>query len=286
MANPTQLSSPQVETLSPVESLARLYLGADWKRRILVMLRPYFDCSRSGQGDGVVVVSGWLSSVDRWLRFETDWKLTLAKFDVPYFHMREFAHSAGAYSSGWKGENNKRELFVRALLEIISDYGLASFSCLIETSVFDKIDKEYEVREFFGNEYALCGRTCVAEVTRWSQANGYGVPDEFVFEDGDERGRLTWLMEASGYPAPIFKPSRDRITQVCTVRGQLPLQAADFAAYELRKSWDDFGDTAEVWRYRKSFQGIGKATKGQGYWGQIKPEDLRRVCIEQNVPLR
>jgi hypothetical protein len=109
---------------------------------------------------------------------------------------------------------------------------------------------------------------------------------EYIFEDGDERGRLTWLMEASGYPAPIFAPSRDKITQMGLIPGMIPLQAADFAAYELRKSWDDFGDMVEVWRYRKSFQGIGKATKGEGYWGQIKLEDLRKVCIEQNVPLR
>ena len=70
------------------------------------------------------------------------------------------------------------------------------------------------------------------------------------------------------------------------VRGFVPLQAADFAAYEMRKAWDDFGDLEEVWKYRKSFQGISGAAKGQGYWGQVKPEDLIKVCEEQNVPKR
>lgn len=67
---------------------------------------------------------------------------------------------------------------------------------MVETSVFNEVNKEHQVRETFGNEFALCARTCVADVNKWLRANGYELPVEYVFEDGDERGKLTHLSRA------------------------------------------------------------------------------------------
>lgn len=90
---------------SPLEHVARsVHTNGEWPKTLFVMFTPYFDCSRSGQGDGIVVVSGWLSTVEKWEQFTFDWKLVLARFNVPYFHMKEFAHSVIAYAEGWKGE--------------------------------------------------------------------------------------------------------------------------------------------------------------------------------------
>ena len=43
------------------------------------------------------------------------------------------------------------------------------------------------------------------------------------------------VMRRDGYSPPIFRPSRDHTKDGQLVRGMAPLQAADFAAYELRK---------------------------------------------------
>lgn len=284
----THIEWPTLSAWSPLGHLARsVRTDGTWREALFVMFTPYFDCSRSGQGGGIVVVSGWLSTVERWERFTVDWKLVLAKFNLPYFHMKEFAHSRGAFDSGWKGENSKRELFIRSLLGVIQDHVKASFSCMVEGQVFDGVDKEYEVRENFGNEFALCGRTCVADVNKWARANGYGLPVEYVFEDGDNRGKLTQLIESTGYPSSIFRPSRDRVaTDGAVIRGVVPLQAADFAAYEIRKAWDDFGDTEEVWKYRKSFLGIGQIAGGRGTSGQYTANDLREVCKTAGIARR
>ncbi|MFI5115397.1 MAG: hypothetical protein ACHP8B_01730 [Terriglobales bacterium] len=274
-----------VDSYSPLEHLARsVRLDGKWRESIFVMFTPYFDCSHGSDGKGAWVVSGWLSTVGQWEAFTVDWKLVLAKFGVTYFHMKEFAHSTDEYANGWKGEDTKRALFIRSLLSVIDSYAKASFSCLIERSVFDEMDKEYEVREYFGNEYAICARTCVAEVNKWLLSHGYETPAEYVFEDGDERGRLSYLIESTGYPAPIFKPSRDRITKDgVIIRGLLPLQAADFAAYEIYKGWHDFGDVEEIWKYRKSFVGLGKAANGEGYWGRLTADDVRLICESLGV---
>lgn len=247
------------------------------------MFTSYFDSSHSGQGKGVWVVSGWLATVERWERFAVDWKLVLAKYNVPYFHMKEFAHSRGAFANGWKGENNKRELFIRALLDVVGSHAQAGFACMVDSSSFDEVDREYCVRETFGNEYAVCARTCVAEVNNWILGNNYRHAPEYVFEDGDERGRLSYLMESQGYPSPIFKPSRDKATQTgIAITGLTPLQAADFAAYEMRKAWDDFGDNEEPWRYRKSFAAIGSVVQS-GSWKKFSADDLRETCKRLNV---
>ena len=170
---PVESQKQQVSVSSPLEHLARsVRTDGKWREMILAMFTPYFDSSHTGDGKGIWVVSGWLSTVERWESFTVDWKLVLAKFNIPYFHMKEFAHSTGPYADGWKGQNNKRELFIRALLEVIKDYAQASFSSMIETSVFEEVNKEYEVRENFGNEFALCGRTCVAKVNIWLREKG------------------------------------------------------------------------------------------------------------------
>jgi len=96
-------------------------------------------------------------------------------------------------------------------------------------------------------------------------------------------------MLEDGYPPPIYKPSRDRPAKDGTLASRmLPLQAADLAAYELRKGWDDFGDATtieEVERYRKSFRGVGAALN-QGDWGRCSADDLRQICKAKSVPAR
>jgi len=62
----------------------------------------YFDES-GGLDHGFIAVCGWLASVERWQRFEKEWKLLLSFHDVPYFHMKELAHFNGPYEK-WLGK--------------------------------------------------------------------------------------------------------------------------------------------------------------------------------------
>src|SRR5215831_19098427 len=56
----------------------------------------YLDASRDPSG--IVVVGGYFAPVYCWEKFEIDWRLVLAQFDVPYFHMKEFIYSVGHFS--------------------------------------------------------------------------------------------------------------------------------------------------------------------------------------------
>ncbi|MGD0942467.1 MAG: hypothetical protein ABR905_22465, partial [Terracidiphilus sp.] len=254
----------ELEGYSAFKHLAMAVALRRWPSSLFAMFTSYFDCARTGQGGGSIAVCGWLSTGERWLEFDEEWRRVLDSFGVSHFHMKEFAHFHGPYSSGWEGDGPKRAAFLQSLVGAISHHAMAGFACLIESSDFHEVDQEYQVRDYYGNEYALCGRVCVAKVNLWLRAHQLDPAAEYVFDDGDiGRGRLTWLMESGGYPAPIFRPSTDRKAKDGTpVRGLLPLQAADFAAYELRKGWDDFGDATvieEVERYRRSFRAVGAA---------------------------
>ena len=104
------------------------------------------------------------------------------------------------------------------------------------------------------------------------------------FEDGDEgKGELLRVVQKAGYPPPTFHPSRDRLAKDGTpVRGLVQLQAADFAAYELRKAMrEDPNEEWMPWDHRRSLQALATIP---GYWGRYKEADLLRIC--RRVPLR
>lgn len=107
----------------------------------------YFDASR---GDGITVVAGWLGTTLAWESFDVNWKILLAQYDVPYFHMREFAHSVGAFK-GWKGQDGMRANSIRKAVDIIGRSAHYGLGCMIEDAIFAKVNQLYAVAEVFGN---------------------------------------------------------------------------------------------------------------------------------------
>lgn len=77
------------------------------------MLTCYLD-EAGGKAEGFTVICGWVSTVAQWEQFEIDWRLFLASYKVPYFHMKEFAQSTGPFKK-WsdarllKGPKGHRE---------------------------------------------------------------------------------------------------------------------------------------------------------------------------------
>jgi hypothetical protein len=205
------------------------------------MLTAYFDESHDDRFH-MTFVCGWLAAAEQWKEFEYGWRLFLAKHDVPYFHMREFAHSVGPFAK-WKGKEGTRRGFMRGAAEIIVDTIQRGFVCCVSDEIFEEYDKAYEFRSRFGSPYALAGRTCGNLVVEWaSSPTTFPRNDiEYVFEDGgDDKGGLIYAMQRIPpfLPAPIFRPGRDqRPTRKCPggKTGVVQLQAADYLAYEISK---------------------------------------------------
>src|SRR5260370_9629183 len=124
------------------------------------MLVCYFDASYDSPAT-VTIVSGWVASTVAWQRFDADWRILLAQYDVPYFHMREFAHSVGPFA-GWKNSENKRANFLKKAVDIIRCCALHGFACLVGHPPFIRVDKEFCLSEAVGSPFALAGTAFVA----------------------------------------------------------------------------------------------------------------------------
>ena len=242
---------------SATEHLARtLWLGKFlWSNR-MAFYSAYFDESgvRQPEIGCILVVSGWIASVTQWEQFEFDWKLFLAKYDVPYLHMNEYAHSVGPFKK-WegKGKEGTRRNFIGDAAEIIRNTIQAGFACGVSEQVFDQTDSVYELRSKFPNPYALAGRSCASLAVEWQKKSNRGLSQEirYVFEDGEQgKGGLFHAMTEviPAMPSPIFEPGRDQKPSEKWPdgrKGLVQLQAADFLAYE----WGKFGsDGRELMR--------------------------------------
>lgn len=274
--------SAKAQPYNPLEHIARsIWLTRYSAENLFGMFTSYFDASIAHK-EGVTIVAGWLSTIAEWEQFDIDWRLLLARYDVPYFHMNEFAHSTGAFSS-WKGREVKRENFIKKAIGIIKDRVRYGAAMVIEHGTFDEVNSLYQLSENYGNPYSLAGRHCVAEVHKWLEKNGYEPPIEYIFEDGDVgKGQLIELMEKSELPLPLFKPSRDRKTKSGIVPGLRPLQAADLTAYELLKGFKT-GEHAPRYKHRESLKALVRIPKS--WRKQTKPKMIV-MCKEMDIPIR
>ncbi|MHB8753685.1 MAG: DUF3800 domain-containing protein [Candidatus Acidiferrales bacterium] len=196
------------------------------------MLTAYFDESC---GKGFTVICGWIAAVDEWDNFEVDWKLFLINYDVPYFHMKEFAQSTGPFAK-WKATPNFRKRFLRDAWDIIRSRSRGGFACYVQDVLFNRTNRSYWLREKFPSHYALVGRECI----RWAHDYARDICEEVrcIFDDGgpNKNELLGSVNIKPQLPNPTFEPSRDIPDRKRGIRkGVVQIQAADFLAYEVRK---------------------------------------------------
>lgn len=247
------------------------------------MLTAYFDASGSPNREVVTVVAGFLSTSEKWHQFDNCWKAVLSEFEVPYFHMRQYAHSRGIFS-GWKGNEGRRRAFLRRLIGIIRKYAFCSFSSSFLYKEFVAVDKEYQLSEQHWSPYVICGGTAIKKVYTWMQETGCSRESvEFILEKGDEdQTRLRkWLEEQIGV-TPIFLPKLANDGE--HPQPTTPLQAADLVAWEHQKlvvEWDKAG--AQAQELRKS---LAELKKTPFDWGAYTRADLVKLCEKNGLPRR
>lgn len=236
------------------------------------MFTAYFDDSGSPDDGSALVVAGYVSSDEQWLRFEREWNDILRDVGVKHFHMKDFAHSTGEFSH-LKHREQERKRFIERLVGTIRTRVRKSFSGVVVLEDYHAVNKKYLLAEFVGNPYSFCARHCAAKVRLW--ANKYMYPGNeirYVFEQGTKgKGDLLQVMTRDGFPLPIFE-----------TKGRAPLQAADFVAWEHLKAYRQAsGGTLK--RLRRSFSALEKIPND---WGLYKKPQLEQICQENPVPLR
>jgi len=266
-----------------VRRLARSYwVTAYHGRNLMIFLSDYSSYFDAGADDRDVVVAGYVSSVDEWAHFETEWRLTLLKYQVPYFHMKEFTCSRGPFAGQeWKHEL-RRAAFLSSLIGITNTWTIFSMAFAVSREVYSRVNQDFELDKRV-NEYALCGLYCASGVRSFIR-NDYKSdrPVSYYFERGDEgKGMLMAEMDKSGFPSPIFKKGRPKgDSSDIEDPPAIQLQACDFAAWELRRGGRDQSIGKKV---RKSLRAI---IAQKHAWKRIKEDDLRAYCEIAGVQRR
>jgi hypothetical protein len=249
------------------------------------MLSSYSDASGTVDSEYALVISGFVSTAEKWMRFEKQWNDILDSFEVPYFHMKEFAHSTKAFK-GWKGNDKKREAFIKRLVSCCITNVLRSFSCGIVLSDYMEVNLRYEYRERTGGPYAMCGRGYIADVQDWKKTSQYrDYPIEYVFADGDkEKGKLITHLETYHCPLPTFKnalPIKNDASAIPIV----PLQAGDLVAWEHNKFMiARLTSEKPTVAMRRSLDQIRRKIPHK--WQVITKKNMADACTYYNIPER
>jgi hypothetical protein len=243
------------------------------------MFASYFDASGTKRDSDVLVIAGFVGEVDQWLRFESEWNDTLTTFEVPYLHMKEFAHFRGAFES-WNGQEQKRVRFLDRLSRIAQRRTRKSFCRALRLRDFNALDEEYPLTEAFGSAFGFVGFACVDAVRVWHKEYGEDKPLEFLFEDGDaDKHTLTHALETYFDINPIYRKKNQHVQ----------FQLADWAAYEHRRASSDYLNKRGAFD-NQSYKYRGSATvlldRLVEDWGDIGVSEIRRMCESLGVPSR
>lgn len=266
-------------TYSPLEHLARSIWFPYSENGVFALLSSYFDAS-GGKDQGFIVVAGYVARLSRWEMFARDWRFMLGQYNVPYFHMKDFAHGKEPFDNPeWKKEP-RRENFLRDLVSVIATYTDFSVACLIRYEDFFEVDKHYHLRDAYPLPYVLAARDCIAIVNKQLKKKGISDPVKYVFERGDRgAGALVDLAIAQNLNVPTFEPSRDHGNE----KGVVQLQAADFASYELHKGMKATVGNMALAKYRRSLLALASL---KTCWGKYDKVKLIELCERARIPPR
>jgi hypothetical protein len=227
------------------------------------MLTGYFDESSTHAGSPLIVIAGAISDDVQWSFLESEWRDLLAQYQVPYFHMREFAHSIGPFKP-WKGDEKRRRWFLERIVGILRRRVTVSIGLALFLDAYREVVTAEKMTEF-GTPYALCGNLCVRLTGEWAEQRDHGEPIRFVFEAGvKEAPELLQGFKTAMAVAAVRTRYRMGSFEFAGKKDLGAIQAADFIAWELSKTMTEWQkdsrrrvrgsllsltDVPHIWRY-------------------------------------
>lgn len=269
----------------------------------MAILKAYFDDSK--HTNELLTVGGYLSDVESWGRFETEWKQILDQAKVPYLHMKEFWHKDGIYKH-IKDLPAAEESFFRKLVQAIK--GHTKF-CTQTTVLLDDLKRFNSDHDLELSAPALCVYGCLRAL-QWAFPRG---EIEAIFDKFEAASPAIDLAkdylqsDVSAQPQPGDREnpflSIYSLEKQDSWRNILPLQAADWLSWEMRKTCIDtkpwiekkghdqtvdwvhdfnkwaqrfYEENGRPFRNRKSFIALREANPPQGHiWNYEQLESVK-----------
>lgn len=200
---------------------------------------------------------GYVGRREAWDRFEDEWQRVLDAFDVPYLHMREIKNPSGKYAH-LLNDGPRMARFFAALANVIGECNLIGYGSVVRVADLQKFNTEFGINV---DGYSLTLMDWLSNIS----LHYPGISMDLRVDRGQSRPRkkidLAWDYLASSKRHPECYENADKFIDVglipkhLTFRNFRPMQAADFAAWEMRKSIiskDDFLNdiNKEEWKER------------------------------------
>jgi hypothetical protein len=228
-----------IESRAKASNFLRLYLAGrgDWV--MVVLFAGTFDDS-GDQDDpqhNCASLGGYIGPAEAWECFEIEWKDVLDTFNVPYLHMREFKDPTGHYAHLLK-DRDKMALFFGALADVIGHCGLFAFGSVVRISDLKRFNVEFSA-DIDG--YSLTLADCLGNISLQFPGTRMELRVDRVPK---AVSKITlahqYLSSSKSHPECIQNVetfiSVMPYTEGMTFRTVQAIQAADFAAWEMRKS--------------------------------------------------
>lgn len=193
----------------------------------MVLCGVYFDDSGSWGDTKMLVVCGFVSTVEQWLLFERDWNfiLHMPQFDLEHLHMKELRTGKGRFAKFKDNRSLQRDLFDR-LQRTIKCRTQETFAVAVFLDDYDRVNSEYELEEKYGAPILMASQFAIGKVTKWFSEHRPNDALKIVFDQGIEH----WgILDGRVYQHYGFR------LIPAVVKETPPLQACDHAAWELHR---------------------------------------------------
>jgi hypothetical protein len=202
----------------------------------MAIFNAYFDASghpdATGEGSALFV-SGWISTVEKWAKFERLWLDLLAENGLePPFHMTDFQAGQGQYKVIRRDEARYRA-FKNTAIALMTRYTHKAFSVGLVIPHLRRFYAEYEVPPELQDQkpFPWCAMHCMRLVYIWMNnrlSAGTAKPTdqiEIIFQQGDkDRGAFLEHAEL------VYRNPPTLTRNLAAV----PFQACDYLAWEHR----------------------------------------------------
>jgi hypothetical protein len=198
---------------------------------VFCMLTAYFDDSGTSATDPVVVVAGYLATVEMWARFDRRWSTLLAQYEITGLHRVDLENFSGEFKD-WNPR--RRTEFMKKADAIIKHCTYSGFGVAIPKSDFEAVCPDHHPYRTYGL-FGWCAYGCIASIKLWCSKKNVTEPIQYVFEAGTTGQNQFNQLLHDLYRDPAIR-KEDRIGG-WSFQGKslLPLQAADVVAYEYFK---------------------------------------------------
>lgn len=174
-----------------VGRLSVVFSGHFSPRDLVAHLTAYFD--KSGDVDKpVMVVAGFIATVNEWDRLERPWKQTMKHYGVNDFHMTDLMDGDGEFAApSWT--QKRKDTFTARLASIIVDHARVSVGGGIEVAKFNAA-RLGDARQYVGDAYRLCCSDVLIASSNWAMECSKRESMNFVFDrDGKFFSETTML---------------------------------------------------------------------------------------------